>query len=114
VRDRLPEPFSCDVQSGDGHVRVVPRGEIDLASVDELKARLAELRERGSDRVILDLGEVTFMDSTGLRLVLGWDEEARRDGIDFALMPGQPVVQRLFEVTGLLDRLTFVEPPTRP
>ena len=110
VSDRPPETFSCNVESSDGHVRVIPRGEVDLASADELQGHVIELREGGFDRI---LREVTFMDSTGLRLILAWAEEARRDGVEFGLVPGQPVVQRLFEVTGLLHRLRFMEPPTR-
>jgi anti-anti-sigma factor len=47
------------------------------------------------------------MDSTGLRVVLGWDDFARRDGIEFTLIPGPPALQRLFEITGVLDRLRF-------
>jgi anti-sigma B factor antagonist len=109
VSDRPPEPFRCDVEPADGQVRVIPRGEIDLASVDELDAKLRELREDGFDHLVLDLREVTFMDSTGLRLILAWDETARQDGLDFSLMRGSATVQRLFEITGVLGRFEFVE-----
>jgi anti-sigma B factor antagonist len=110
VSDRPPEPFHCDVVPARGHVRLIPHGEIDVASVSDLDAKLRELREAGFDRLLLDLREVAFMDSTGLRLILHWDDLARQDGVDFRLMPGSPPVQRLFELTGVLDRLSFVEP----
>jgi anti-sigma B factor antagonist len=110
VSDRPPEPFRCDVEPARGEVHVIPRGEIDLATAPQLEARLRELREAGFDRLVLDLREVTFMDSTGLRVILAWDEEARRDGMELRLMPGPPAVQRVFEVTGVLHRLGFSEP----
>jgi anti-anti-sigma factor len=110
VSDRPPEPFRCDVEPANGQVRLIPRGEIDLASVDQLEARLRELREDGFDHLVLDLRQVTFMDSTGLRLILTWDDTARQDGLDFRLIAGATAVQRLFEITGVLGRLEFVEP----
>jgi anti-sigma B factor antagonist len=91
-------------------VRVIPRGEIDLASVGVLDAKLRELRETGFDHLVVDLREVTFMDSTGLRLILGWDENSRAGGLDFELIAGAPMVQRLFEITGVVARLRFIEP----
>jgi anti-sigma B factor antagonist len=108
--DRPPEPFRCDVETSHGKVHVIPRGEIDLASVAILESKLRELRETGFDHLVIDLRDVTFMDSTGLRLVLAWDDEARADGVDFELIPGAPSVQRLFEITGVTGRLRFVEP----
>jgi anti-anti-sigma factor len=50
---------------------------------------------------------LTFIDSTGLRLVLEWDSVARRDGLRLRLRPGPPAVQRVFEVTGVIERLPF-------
>ena len=114
VSDRPPEPFRCDVETAHGRIRLIPRGEIDLATVDELETQLRQLRATGFDHLVLDLRDVTFMDSTGLRLILSWDDAAREDGIDFSLVPGTPGVQRLFEITGVLGRLTFAEPDGRP
>jgi anti-sigma B factor antagonist len=110
VSDRPPEPLRCDVESSHGKVHVIPRGEIDLASVGVLESRLRELRETGFDHLVVDLRGVTFMDSAGLRLLLSWDEDARAEGRDFELIRGAPDVHRLFELTGVTARLRFVEP----
>ena len=110
MSDRPPEPFRCDTVPSHGKVHVIPRGEIDLASVSLFEAKLRELRETGFDHLVVDLRDVTFMDSTGLRLILSWDDESRAEGVDFELIPGPPVVQRLFEITGVTGRLRFVEP----
>lgn len=103
-------PFRCDVEAQRGHVRVVPHGELDLASVPDVERRLRELRESGFDRVVLDLRELTFIDSTGLRLVLREGAAARTDGREFVLIAGPPSVQRIFEVAGMDDQITFVAP----
>jgi anti-sigma B factor antagonist len=110
VSDRPPEPFRCDVEPSHGKVHVIPHGEIDLASVDSLESTLRELRDTGFDHLVIDLRHVTFMDSTGLRLMLTWDDEARREGRDFELVAGPPLVQKLFDITGVTSRLRFVEP----
>jgi anti-anti-sigma factor len=90
-----------------GWIRVRPCGELDLASVDQLDWQLRELRETGFDQIELDLSALTFIDSTGLRLVLEWDNVAQRDGLRLRLRPGPPAVQRVFEVTGVIGRLPF-------
>ena len=104
----LPEPFRCEVEPFRGWIRVRPHGELDLASAGQLDGKLRELREAGFDLIELDLSSLTFLDSTGLRLVLAWDGEARRDGMQLRLRPGPPAVQRVFEVTGVLGRLPFL------
>jgi anti-sigma B factor antagonist len=111
VSDRPPEPFRCDVEPARDRVNVIPRGEIDLATAPELDARLRELHQSGFDRLLLDLRHVTFMDSTGLRLLLNWDAAARQNGLTFQIVPGPPLVQRLFEITGVQDRFHFVSSP---
>jgi anti-anti-sigma factor len=109
VPDRPPEPFRCDAEPDRDTVRVVPRGEIDVATVGVVEQRMRELRDSGFRSLVLDLREVTFMDSTGLRLILAWDDESRRDGVSFGLVRGPQAVQRLFEISGLGDRLAFVD-----
>ena len=53
---------------------------------------------------------LTFMDSTGLRLVIRWDTDAREDGFEFAIVPGPEVVQRVFRLTGMDDVIPIAEP----
>jgi anti-anti-sigma factor len=63
-------------------------GELDLATVPILHAELAALRNAGFRRLILDLSRLEFVDSTGLRCILDYDGEARRDGFTIALIRG--------------------------
>ena len=69
------------------------------------------MREAGAPRIVLDMRALTFMDSTGLRLVIRWDMDARQDGFGFAIVPGPEVVQRVFRLTGMNDVIQIAESP---
>jgi anti-sigma B factor antagonist len=103
------QPFRCEVQAEREGVRIRPVGEVDLATVDVVQAQLAELKAVGFSQLTLDLRAVSFMDSTGLRMILEWDASSRADGFAFSLVAGSPAVQRLFDVTGTRERLDFVD-----
>lgn len=99
--------FRVDLHPERDCVRVVPVGELDVATAGELEATLRELRDAGFDRIVLDLRELEFLGSAGLQLIVLQDEFARRDGHEFTLIAGPPAVQRVIEVCGLLDHLRF-------
>lgn len=103
------EPFRIEVEPSRDVVRVVPVGELDLATADKLRQEVERLHDAGFNRLVLDLRRLRFMDSTGLRLVLEIDAGSRNDGWDFSLVRGPEAVQRLFEVTNLTGRLDFVD-----
>jgi anti-anti-sigma factor len=81
-------------------------GELDLASVGKLRETLDELRGHGWEHIVIDLREVTFIDSTGLSLLLNAERSARRPGASFAILDSSPAVARLLEVVGLKDHFT--------
>jgi anti-sigma B factor antagonist len=89
---------------------VVPTGEIDLATVGLVRDAVDRERQAEED-VVLDLREVSFMDTSGLRYVLEIVERAGRDGFSVQLVRGPNAVQRVFEVSGLEPRLPFVDDP---
>ena len=100
-------PFRVEVHPQRADVRVVPVGEADLATVGQIDDRLRELRQAGFRRFVLDLRQLTFFDSSALRLVLSWNATARRDAISFTVIQGPPAVHRVLELAGVLDALTF-------
>jgi anti-sigma B factor antagonist len=91
-------------------VVVVPAGEIDLATIDELDGQL-QAAGAESAQVVLDLREVTFIDSAGLRLVLQSSRELEQAGAALAVVRGSGEVQRIFDLVGLAGRLTMLERP---
>jgi anti-sigma B factor antagonist len=95
-----------DVSSAGGH-RVLLAGELDIASAPILEAAITGLRDDGTRSIVLDLSELTFMDSTGLRAILAADKLCNGNGHDLSLAGANGAVQRLFELTGVIGALRF-------
>jgi anti-sigma B factor antagonist len=106
-----PTELRCEVARNGSAAWVQPFGELDLDSVHRVEAALEGLRDEGCANLVLDLRGLTFMDSTGLRLVIRWDTAAQEGGFRFAVVPGADVVQRVFRLTGMDEHLTVAEPP---
>jgi anti-anti-sigma factor len=102
-------PFHIDVHPERDVVRVVPVGELDLATAPELEAQLHELRTSGFERLVLDLRQLRFVDSSGIRVIVTEDQHAGAHDRGFSLIGGPPAVQRALELCGLLEHL-HVEP----
>lgn len=84
-------------------------GEVDLHTAPMLRERIHELTEQGTDRIVLDLSELSFMDSTGLGvLVAGLKRLKSRDG-ELVLAGMQDPVKKILQVTGL-DKVFDMRP----
>ncbi|MFB8306861.1 STAS domain-containing protein [Kitasatospora purpeofusca] len=84
-----------------GPVRIVSlTGELDRDSADGLRTALAGLPEEGLARILVDLAELSFCDSTGLNILLRARQEAEPAGVRLELAGPRPVVVRLLAVTG--------------
>jgi anti-sigma B factor antagonist len=106
-----PDSFSCQSGRNGDTAWVQPIGELDLDTAPRLEDELAAVHAHGDPRLVLDLRRLTFMDSTGLRLVIRWHTAARDEGFEFAIVPGSKVVQRVIRLTGMDDELAVTEPP---
>jgi anti-anti-sigma factor len=95
----------------DGLHTLILRGELDIVPAADLEAMVLKLCGDGARGIVIDLSRLTFMGSTGLRLVLAAREICVQSGCDFYVVPGPPSVQRLFELTGLLDAVPFTTEP---
>ena len=91
----------------DGRHRLVLTGELDLAPAAELETMLLRLCGGGTKQIALDLSKLRFMGSIGLRLILLARELCKEHGYEFQLIAGPANIQRVFEMTGLLDVLPF-------
>jgi stage II sporulation protein AA (anti-sigma F factor antagonist) len=103
----VPELVDIRVAVADGRYTVAVSGELDILSAGKLEAVLLEISGDSASALRLDLSELTFMDSTGLRTILLAKELCDSHGFELSLVPGPPKVQRLFEVTALLRVLPF-------
>lgn len=85
-------------------------GELDVAGTGLLEHELARVvHDHDPTTLVLDLAGLEFMDSTGLRLVVLADERARAEDRRLTLVRGREDVQRIFELTGMTERLHFVD-----
>jgi anti-anti-sigma factor len=80
---------------------LILRGELDTASVAVANRALENLLSGGFDRVILDLRELDFMDSTGVKFVLDARDGARELGVTIALAYEEGTVERVLTVSGV-------------
>jgi anti-sigma B factor antagonist len=91
----------------EGRHTIQLRGELDVASAGVLDDVLAEACGEGAHEVVLDLGGIEFMDSTGLNAILRGRELCETHECAFILTPAQRPVERVFEATNVLKRLSF-------
>jgi anti-anti-sigma factor len=91
------------------------RGELDIASVQQAEVELqrAEGEIGGGLPLVVDLRELTFMDSTGLRFILGAQTRASKAGRRFMVVRGPEPVERVFRVTRVDSLIEMVDDPAR-
>ena len=111
-KDSLPSDdgsLTCEVVPDRDIVRIRPIGSLDIGTVSVLEEQLEQLRDAGFRHLVVDLGGLAFMDSTGLRLAIRWSEAGERDGYTIGFVPGPPGIQRVFELTAMTDHVPFIQ-----
>lgn len=86
-------------------------GEIDMSALGTLEHALAHVLEAPPSLLVLDLRGVSFLDSSGLRLILRLDRSQRAAGVRLTVVRGGRRVERVFELTGAAEHLDLVEDP---
>ena len=102
------KPFSITVERNGAEARVRLEGELDIATTPGAEAELKRLEQDGAAAIVLDLRGLTFMDSTGLRLLVSADARAREAGRRLTIIQGPEAVHRVLEITGLDTKLNVV------
>ena len=103
-------PFTVETQRSDGFVRVTIRGELDMETGPRAEEIIRGAEAGCPAKLVLDLREVSFFDSTGLQLVLDADVRAREEGRVFSSRSprdGEP--RRVLELAEVIDRLQLEE-----
>jgi anti-sigma B factor antagonist len=95
------ERFEVTTRTADGVATVALEGELDIATAPMLDATLAKLERNGTGTLLLDLGRVRFIDSTGLRSLLGARRRAEAAGRRLRLANLPVAVERVFDATGV-------------
>lgn len=95
--------LTISVTTEPAHTLIALAGECDLNTGRQLRDVLTSEVSRGARRVILDLSRLSFMDSTGMQIVLGSRTVLAVRGGTLALVSPQPVVARVLELTGAAE-----------
>jgi anti-anti-sigma factor len=83
-----------------GVARLALVGELDMAVAPTLEDELLRVENDGVDSALLDLGELTFLDCSGLNLLLRATERAKENGHDLAIVGVGGLPRRVLEITG--------------
>jgi anti-anti-sigma factor len=104
--------FKVHYEPRDGGVVVIASGEIDLATSPELRQALLDPQAQAKT-VVLDLRAVTFIDSSGLGVIVGQQKRARETGDGFAVViAGASAVERILVLSGLVKVLDIIGDPS--
>jgi anti-sigma B factor antagonist len=103
-------PFAVEVRREGSVATVAVTGELDVATSPRLEAAFAHL-EPGYERLVVDLSDCAFFASSGISILLAESDRAASAGVELAVVKAPPDVQRMFDLVGLEDRLTFVDHP---
>ncbi|HEX6027036.1 MAG TPA: STAS domain-containing protein [Solirubrobacter sp.] len=103
--------FEVRHETHDGAAVVCARGEIDLVTSPELRQALLDERAQ-APVIILDLREVTFIDSSGLGVIVGQQKRSQERNERFSVaVGGSLAVQRILDLSGLVKVLDIVDDP---
>ena len=103
--------FGLEVVQDGGATRISPTGELDIATSPALEQAIAEATADAGAALVLDLRELTFMDSTGLRTLAQTNARAESDGFTLSIVRGPRQIERVLEISGLGALLPLVDAP---
>jgi anti-sigma B factor antagonist len=103
-------PFAVEVERQGAVATVAIVGELDIATAPRFEAALRAL-DPGYETLVIDLSSCSFFASSGISLLLGEGDRARAERFELVVIKAEPDVQRMFDLLGLDDKLTFRERP---
>jgi anti-anti-sigma factor len=102
--------FFCDVRPEPERAVVRVGGELDLGAAPRVAAAVAELLDDGFARIVVDLSELSFLDSAGARTLMSVQDRAEQRSCVLSLVRGPRHVHRVFELTATDSLFAFDEP----
>jgi len=92
-----------DVKETETKLAIKVTGEIDAYTAPQLREKLFPMSEKEGVKMVVDLSEVNYMDSTGLGVFVGVFKNVRAHSGEFKIVGVSERLERLFEITGLAD-----------
>ncbi len=109
VGDR--DQLTVDVRWDTDRVVLALDGELDMATAPRLQSAIDDPGVASMPSVVLDLRELQFIDSTGLRVILAALQASRERGQEFAITRGSAQVERLLSITGVAEHVRAIDSP---
>jgi stage II sporulation protein AA (anti-sigma F factor antagonist) len=100
----MGDALTIGIRSERGHAIATVAGEIDISTVSRLRVRLFELAD-SSRHVVIDLDQVSFIDSAGLSALVGAANRTAAHGGSLRAVCTRPKIRKLFRLTGLDSRI---------
>jgi anti-sigma B factor antagonist len=100
--------------TGTGAITVALHGEVDVMTVDEVRMALGEAIAARPGLIVVDLADLSFIDSTGLGAIIFGFQRARDEGMAFLLANPTRGVRQVLVLSGLLEVVDLIEPATPP
>jgi anti-sigma B factor antagonist len=104
-----PSLFEIEDEWDGEQVRIVTAGELDLATSPQLEHEMRAVIARGAKRVTIDMTRLTFVDSSGLRVLIGLYERSMEEGWELALTHPSEQARAVFRISGAEEHLPFVD-----
>jgi anti-anti-sigma factor len=106
---RNGELLTVEVERDGEALMISPLGELDISTTQTLDVQLRKAVASNASEVILDLGGLSFLDSTGLRLLVFATSHSRGNGDRLRMLHGSAAVERVIKLSGLDHSLPFFD-----
>ncbi|GIH02339.1 hypothetical protein Rhe02_04060 [Rhizocola hellebori] len=102
MTDSSPSPFTCNTQTRAGVTLLRLAGELDLAAESTMNNAVAAVVAARPTAIIVDLTELGFLDSTGVRCLIVAKRDAEKAGIGLTVRGAKGIVEQVLTITGIL------------
>ncbi|MDQ4040798.1 MAG: STAS domain-containing protein [Actinomycetota bacterium] len=99
--------FHVDRLTTDDEIRLVLRGELDVSVVGEVEEAIGAVAS--GSRVVMDVRDLSFIDSSGIRVLMTLDLRARSEGWSLAIEQPQPAVRQVLELCRIGERIPILD-----
>ncbi len=97
--------FTCDVEGK--NAELIVKGEIDVSNAPELRGAIHEALDSNIESLVIDISQVSYIDSTGIGVLVGARHRAMDESISFEIRNPQPNVLRVLSLLGMVEDLNI-------
>jgi anti-anti-sigma factor len=101
--------FEVRTESSAGVHTLSLSGELDIATADQLLEAVAAVEAAAGEKLVIDLSDVGFMDSTGLRVLIAANKSALENEFELVIVTGTSPAKRVLELTRMDEHMTVVD-----